>query len=53
VKQNETSQPGGPSRIIAAGPNKRSVIPLVNLIALIPLLLAFERRRGKHHKNLE
>jgi hypothetical protein len=25
----------------------------VNLIALIPLRLAFERRKRKHHKNLE
>lgn len=44
MKQNETSQPGGPSRIRTA---------IVSLTALIQILLAFQKWRRKHYKNLE
>jgi hypothetical protein len=52
VKQNETSQPGGPSRIRTAAPNKRW-LAMVAATVLFLLLLAFHRWRRKQHKNLE
>jgi hypothetical protein len=52
VKQNETSQPGGPSRIRAAGPNK-SWLAIVAVTVIIPILLSFQRWQRQHHKHLK
>ena len=52
MKQNETSQPGGPSRIRTAALNK-SRLAIMAVTVMIPILLSFQRWHRKHHKHLK